>query len=117
MIEFAVFGSVLRSYFRSDSDIDVLVTFAPSAKRGLTETLQMQDELKSMFHRKVDFIVKTALASLLARLRFKSKANSERALTWTCVSDRIWMKLKKMRSLLNARNVVQSLKQAIFVKD
>lgn len=61
IIEFAVFGSVLRSDFRPDSDIDVLVTFAPEAKRGLTETLQMQEELKSMFHREVDFIVKTAL--------------------------------------------------------
>lgn len=61
IIEFAVFGSVLRSDFRPDSDIDVLVTFAPEAKRGLTETLQMQDELKAMFHREVDFIVKTAL--------------------------------------------------------
>ena len=61
IIEFAVFGSVLRSDFRPDSDIDVLVTFAPQAKRGLTETLQMQDELKGMFTREVDFIVKTAL--------------------------------------------------------
>jgi hypothetical protein len=47
--------------FVADSDIDVLVTFAPEAKRGLTETLQMQDELTAMFHREVDFIVKTAL--------------------------------------------------------
>lgn len=61
IIEFAVFGSVLRSDFHPDSDIDVLVTFAPEAKRGLTETIQMQDELKAMFHRDVDFIVKTAL--------------------------------------------------------
>ncbi len=61
IIEFAVFGSVLREDFHPDSDIDVLVTFAPEAKRGLTETLQMQDELKAMFHREVDFIVKTAL--------------------------------------------------------
>lgn len=61
IIEFAVFGSVLRSDFRSDSDIDVLVTFSPEAKRGLTETLQMQDELKAMFTREVDFIIKTAL--------------------------------------------------------
>lgn len=61
IIEFAVFGSVVRSDFRSDSDIDVLVTFAPEAQRGLTETLQMQDELKAVFTREVDFIVKTAL--------------------------------------------------------
>ncbi len=61
IIEFAVFGSVVRSDFRPDSDIDVLVTFAPEAQRGLTETLQMQDELKAMFTREVDFIVKKAL--------------------------------------------------------
>jgi predicted nucleotidyltransferase len=59
--EFALFGSILRDDFRSDSDVDVLVTFAPDAQRGLSETLQMKDELQSIFGRKVDFIVKTAI--------------------------------------------------------
>lgn len=59
--EFALFGSVLRDDFRPDSDIDVLVTFAPEAKRGLSETLQMKDELQAILGRKVDFIVKTAI--------------------------------------------------------
>jgi uncharacterized protein len=59
--EFALFGSVLRDDFRPDSDIDVLVTFAPEAKRGLSETLQMKDELQTIFGRKVDFIVKAAI--------------------------------------------------------
>ncbi len=59
--EFALFGSVLRDDFRPDSDIDVLVTFAPTAKRGLSETLQMKDELQALLGRKVDFIVKAAL--------------------------------------------------------
>jgi predicted nucleotidyltransferase len=76
IIEFAVFGSVLRSDFRPDSDIDVLVTFAPEAKRGLTETLQMQDELKAMFHREVDFIVKTALEKSQNWLRRKTILDS-----------------------------------------
>jgi predicted nucleotidyltransferase len=61
IIEFALFGSVLRNDFRPDSDIDVLVTFAPNAKRGLSETLQMRDELQTLFDRKVDFIVKAAI--------------------------------------------------------
>jgi uncharacterized protein len=61
IIEFALFGSVLRDDFRSDSDIDVLVTFAPDAKRGLTETLQMKGELQAIFGRKVDFIVRAAI--------------------------------------------------------
>ncbi|WP_448599587.1 nucleotidyltransferase family protein [Thermoleptolyngbya sp.] len=59
--ELALFGSVLRDDFRPDSDIDVLVTFAPTAKRGLSETLQMKSELQTIFNREVDFIVKTAI--------------------------------------------------------
>ncbi|BCU10169.1 hypothetical protein MAN88_07330 [Microcystis aeruginosa] len=46
--ELALFGSVLREDFRSDSDIDILITFSPTAKRGLTETLQMRDELQAI---------------------------------------------------------------------
>ena len=59
--EFALFGSVLREDFRPDSDVDVLVTFAPNVHWGLTETIQMQDELESLFGRKVDFIIKSAI--------------------------------------------------------
>jgi predicted nucleotidyltransferase len=61
IIEFALFGSVLRNDFRPDSDIDILINFSPNAKRGLTETLQMRDELEAIFDRKVDLIVKTAI--------------------------------------------------------
>lgn len=59
--EFALFGSVLRDDFRADSDIDILISFSPNAKRGLTETLQMRDELQVIFQRKVDLIVKVAI--------------------------------------------------------
>lgn len=61
ILEFSLFGSVLRNDFRDDSDIDVLVTFAPESIRGLTETLQMRDELEMIFDRKVDLIVKAAI--------------------------------------------------------
>ena len=59
--EFALFGSVLRDDFRPDSDIDVLVSFAPTAQRGLTETLQIRDELEALFGRPVDLLVKAAI--------------------------------------------------------
>jgi predicted nucleotidyltransferase len=59
--EFALFGSILRPNFHSDSDIDILIEFAPTAKRGLTETIQMRDELQEMFQRPVDLIVKSAI--------------------------------------------------------
>lgn len=59
--EFALFGSILRDDFHPDSDIDILISFSPTAKRGLTETLQMRDELQVIFDRKVDLIVKAAI--------------------------------------------------------
>lgn len=59
--EFALFGSILREDFSPESDVDVLVTFSPDSKRGLSETIQMQEELQSILGRKVDFIVRAAI--------------------------------------------------------
>ncbi len=60
--EFALFGSILRDDFDPDnSDIDILVAFQPEAKRGLTEWLDMQDELEATFRRKVDLVSKVAI--------------------------------------------------------
>ncbi len=80
IIEFALFGSVLRDDFRPDSDIDVLVTFAPDAKRGLSETLQMKDELQTLFGRKVDFIVKAAIERSQNWLRRKNILESAKVI-------------------------------------
>jgi len=46
IIELALFGSVLRDDFGPDSDIDVLVTFAPGAVVGLN-FITMQHELSN----------------------------------------------------------------------
>lgn len=54
--EFALFGSVLRDDFRPESDIDVLVTFAPDAHWSLLDHVAMQDELAALFGRHVDLI-------------------------------------------------------------
>ena len=78
--EFSLFGSVLREDFRPDSDIDILVTFAPDAKRGLTETLQMQDELKILFDREVDLIIKSAIDRSKNWLRRKNILDSARTI-------------------------------------
>jgi uncharacterized protein len=59
--ELALFGSVLRNDFRPDSDIDILVTFAPTANWGLLEHTQMQQELEAMLGRAVDLISKRAI--------------------------------------------------------
>jgi predicted nucleotidyltransferase len=49
----ALFGSVLRDDFRSDSDIDVLVEFEPGCTPGLA-FFGMEIELSEILGRKVD---------------------------------------------------------------
>ena len=54
--ELAVFGSVLRPDFGPESDVDMLVTFAPDAQWSLFDHVRMQDELSDMLGRKVDLV-------------------------------------------------------------
>jgi len=61
VVEFSLFGSILREDFRPDSDVDVLVTFAPEARVSLFDLVDMQDELKVIFKRDVDLLEKDAL--------------------------------------------------------
>ena|SRR5215207_8277419 len=61
IIEFCMFGSVLRDDFRPDSDIDVLVSIDPKAHIGLWEIAQMQIELEKMFKHSVDLVEKEGL--------------------------------------------------------
>lgn len=58
--EFSLFGSVLRDDFRPDSDVDVLVTFAPDAQVSLFDLVQMKLDLEKMFNRPVDVVEKDA---------------------------------------------------------
>jgi|GEM_PF-1385149 predicted nucleotidyltransferase len=61
IIEFALFGSVLRDDFRPDSDVDVLVTYEPSHRLTLSHLLSMQEEIEQLFHRSVDLVEKKLL--------------------------------------------------------
>ncbi|MCB9076711.1 MAG: nucleotidyltransferase family protein [Anaerolineaceae bacterium] len=50
----SLFGSILRTDFSPDSDIDFLVEFEPDAIPGLFEVAGMEIELSDMLGRKVD---------------------------------------------------------------
>ena len=65
--EFAFFGFVLREDFRLESDIDVLVTFETDAQWSLFDLVDMQDELKKLFGRKVDVVEKKGLRNPFRR--------------------------------------------------
>jgi len=65
--EFALFGSVLRDDFKSDSDVDVLVSFASDARWSLFDLVRMQDELKNIFGHDVDLIERIGLRNPIRR--------------------------------------------------
>lgn len=59
--QFALFGSVVHGGFRPESDIDVLVTFAPDAAWTLFDHVRMTQELESLFGRRVDLVNRRAV--------------------------------------------------------
>lgn len=74
--EVALFGSVLREDFRPDSDVDVLVTFAPDAEWSLFDMVDMQDELEKTFGRKVDLVSRRGIEASRNYIRRKAILSS-----------------------------------------
>ena len=65
--EFSLFGSVLRDDFRPDSDVDILVEFEPQHPWSLYDIVDMQDELKALFNRQIDLVMKGGLRNPVRR--------------------------------------------------
>jgi len=59
--QLALFGSVLRADFRSDSDVDVLVSFAPETHWTLLDCVRMEQELAGILGRPVDLVSRRAV--------------------------------------------------------
>src|SRR5512147_2477429 len=60
--ELALFGSVLREDFRPDSDVDVLVEFAPDAHVGLIRMAGIEEEISQLLGRKADLRIAAELS-------------------------------------------------------
>ncbi len=56
IVRLELFGSVLRDDFGEQSDIDVLVTFAEGTTRRIANYLDMEEELATLFGRRVDLV-------------------------------------------------------------
>jgi len=65
--ELALFGSVLRDDFGPDSDVDVLVTFAPGAPWSLFDLVDMMDELEGVLGRKVHLVESEGMRNPIRR--------------------------------------------------
>ena len=61
IVELRVFGSALREDFRPDSDMDLLVRFAPDADWSLLDHVAMEEELSGVVGRKVDLLSQRAI--------------------------------------------------------
>lgn len=59
--ELSVFGSIRTGHFGPDSDVDLLVTFAPDAAWSLLDHLRMEEELAAIFGRPVDLVSRRAI--------------------------------------------------------
>jgi predicted nucleotidyltransferase len=67
--ELAFFGSVLRDDFRPDSNIDVLVTFAPGVEWSLFDHMAMEEDLSTLLGWKVDLVSRCAIERSSHRIR------------------------------------------------
>jgi predicted nucleotidyltransferase len=56
-----LFGSMLRGDFRPDSDVDLLVTFAPDAQWGLFDHARMEREVSELLGRKTELVSRHAI--------------------------------------------------------
>jgi predicted nucleotidyltransferase len=65
--ELALFGSVLRSDFGADSDIDLLTTFSAEANWSLFDLARMRNELSVLWGREVDIVQPNGLKNPLRR--------------------------------------------------
>jgi uncharacterized protein len=76
--QLALFGSAVRDDFRSDSDVDILVTFDPLAKWTLLDHVDMQDELEAILGRDVDLVSRRGIERSQNHIRRHEILNSAR---------------------------------------
>jgi uncharacterized protein len=61
IIHAALFGSVARDEARPDSDIDIMIEFAPDASLDIFAYVELKDFIESLFPGPVDVVNKAAL--------------------------------------------------------
>ena len=69
--QLAIFGSALREDFGVESDIDILVEFAPGRTPGL-KFVDIASELSDLFGREVDVLTRTSVEQSRNYIRRKA---------------------------------------------
>lgn len=78
--EVALFGSALRGDFRPESDLDLLVRFAPDATWSLFERGRMEQELSKLLGREVDLVSRASIEASPNWIRRREILDSARTL-------------------------------------
>ncbi len=76
--ELALFGSVLREDFGPESDVDVLVSFAPDPPWTLLDQVRMQNDLKQILGRPVDLVTREGIERSRNQFRRREILDSAR---------------------------------------
>lgn len=76
--ELSLFGSALSGRLTPQSDVDLLVTFLPSAKWSLLDHAAMQSELEVLFRRPVDLVSRRGVERSRNPIRRKAILSSSR---------------------------------------
>ena len=61
ILRLELFGSALRQDFGPDSDVDLLVTFAPDAPWSLLDIVHLEEELSLLMGRKAEIAERSAI--------------------------------------------------------
>jgi predicted nucleotidyltransferase/DNA-binding XRE family transcriptional regulator len=80
IVEIGLFGSALRGDFRADSDIDLLVRYAPGSHRGIVDLEREHAELTDLTGRAVDVLTRAAVERMTNPLRRRSILSQVRSL-------------------------------------
>ena len=81
-------GKPVSRRFRSKSDIDLLVTFAPESSWRLDHILEMKEEMEKLLGRRVDLVEKRLIESSPNYIRRKHILNNLETFMWR---DDAWL--------------------------
>lgn len=90
VVEFALFGSILRTDFSDESDIDVLATFAPDVVYTFKDAVRMEKELEEIFEKRVDLVDRQAVEDSPNYIRRKAILESAEVVYATSLSLESW---------------------------
>ncbi len=76
--ELLLFGSAVRDEMRSDSDLDLLVSFGPEADWSLLDHVAMTEELSTLVGRPVDLVTRRSVERSPNRIRRQAILSSAR---------------------------------------